>query len=61
MVHNEGFYILHSSPGVVSAAYVAEVEVGRVGHESHQRKTRNAHILLVGKPERTSLRKTWHR
>jgi hypothetical protein len=37
---------------------VAEVEVGRLGDESHQRKTRKANILLVGKPEETSFRKT---
>ena len=37
---------------------MAEVEVSRLGHESHHRKTRNAHVLLVGKPEETSLRKT---
>jgi hypothetical protein len=32
--------------------------VVRLGHESHERKTRNVHIFLVGKPEEASLRKT---
>ena len=30
----------------------------RLRHESHQRKARNEYILLVGKPEEASLKKT---